>query len=177
MRMRGRSVSLALAQCGAKTAAVGSAREAMRMLPEFKPDVLVSDIGMPGEDGNDFIRRLRSLGATTIADIPAVALTGYADPEDQRPRADCGIPEVRAEAGRSGRARGGGPTARRAPSGLTRPYDSSARESSADCARCSLSCAASSCVAAFAAFACAASRALLAAAAARFASASAASAC
>ena len=76
-------VSLALAQCGAKTAAVGSAREAMRILPEFKPDVLVSDIGMPGEDGNDFIRRLRSLGATTIADIPAVALTGYADQEDQ----------------------------------------------------------------------------------------------
>ena len=76
-------VSLALAQCGAKTAAVGSAREAMRILPEFMPDVLVSDIGMPGEDGNDFIRRLRSAGARAIADTPAVALTGYADPEDQ----------------------------------------------------------------------------------------------
>ena len=72
------SVSLALAQCGARTAAVGSAREAYQMLSEFMPDVLVSDIDMPGEDGCTFIRRVRSLNQHTVADVPAVALTGYA---------------------------------------------------------------------------------------------------
>jgi CheY-like chemotaxis protein len=78
------SVSLALAQCGARTAAAGSAREAFLMLGDFKPDVLVSDIDMPDEDGCSFIRRVRSLNQPCLADVPAVALTGYAKPEDQR---------------------------------------------------------------------------------------------
>jgi PAS domain S-box-containing protein len=78
------SVSLALAQCGARTAAVASAREALQMLPEFKPDVLVSDIGMPGEDGCTFIRRVRAMNLHGVGDVPAVALTAYAQPEDQR---------------------------------------------------------------------------------------------
>jgi CheY-like chemotaxis protein len=78
------SVSLALAQCGARTAAVASAREAYLMLGEFRPDVLVSDIDMPAEDGCSFIRRVRSLNQHGLADVPAVALTGYAQPEDQR---------------------------------------------------------------------------------------------
>ena len=75
-------VSTALAQCGARTAAVASAREALQMMRDFRPDVLVSDIGMPGEDGYAFIRRLRS--AEDIGGIPAVALTGYSEPEAQR---------------------------------------------------------------------------------------------
>ena len=78
------SVSLALAQCGARTAAVGSAREALRMLADFQPDVLVSDIGMPDEDGCDFIRRVRALNLHGVGDIPAVALTAYSQPEDER---------------------------------------------------------------------------------------------
>jgi PAS domain S-box-containing protein len=78
------TVSLALAQCGARTAAVGSAREALQMLVEFRPDVLVSDIGMPGEDGCAFIRRVRATAAHDVADIPAVALTAYCQPEDER---------------------------------------------------------------------------------------------
>jgi CheY-like chemotaxis protein len=41
------------------------------------PDALVSDIGMPGEDGLSFIRRVRNLAGST-ANIPALALTGYA---------------------------------------------------------------------------------------------------
>ena len=78
------SVSLALAQWGARTAAVGSAREAFQMLGDFKPDVLVSDIDMPDEDGCSFIRRVRSLSQHGLAAVPAVALTGYAQPEDQQ---------------------------------------------------------------------------------------------
>ena len=76
-------VSRALAECGASTAAVGSAGEALQMLGQFKPDVLVSDIRMPGEDGYALIRRIRALGSNGGA-IPAVALTGLAHPEDRR---------------------------------------------------------------------------------------------
>jgi PAS domain S-box-containing protein len=78
------AVSMALAQCGARTAAVSSAREGWQMLTEFQPDVLVSDIGMPGEDGYAFIRRVRSSGGHGIGDVPAVALTAYCQPGDQR---------------------------------------------------------------------------------------------
>ena len=78
-------VSTALAQCGARTAAVASGREALQMMPDFKPDVLVSDIGMPGEDGCAFIRRLRASGEG-IRNVPAVALTAYAE-SDAGPRA------------------------------------------------------------------------------------------
>jgi PAS domain S-box-containing protein len=77
-------VSRALAQCGARTAAVSSADEALQLLPEFRPDVLVSDIAMPGEDGYALIRRVRAIGAEGIGDVPAVALTAYSHPEDRR---------------------------------------------------------------------------------------------
>ena len=76
-------VSRALTDCGARTAAVASASEAIEMLGEFKPDVLVSDIRMPIEDGYALIRRIRALGSTAGA-LPAVALTGLAHPEDRR---------------------------------------------------------------------------------------------
>jgi PAS domain S-box-containing protein len=75
------TVSTALAQCGARTAAVGSAREALQMLKDFRPDVLVSDIGMPDEDGCAFIRRVRSMAAHGLGNVPAVALTGYCEQE------------------------------------------------------------------------------------------------
>jgi PAS domain S-box-containing protein len=85
-------VSLALAQCGARTAAVSSARDALRMLTEFRPDVLVSDIGMPGEDGYSLIRRVRAL-RTGVGDVPAIALTAYAQPEDQQRALGAGFQE------------------------------------------------------------------------------------
>jgi PAS domain S-box-containing protein len=79
-------VSLALADCGARTRGAGSAREALQLLPDFRPDVLVSDISMPGEDGYDLIRRIRALAARGLGDVPAVALTGLSD-ADERGRA------------------------------------------------------------------------------------------
>ena len=45
--------------------------------------MLVSDIGMPGEDGYALMRRVRALGRGDGGDIPAVALTAYARPEDR----------------------------------------------------------------------------------------------
>lgn len=73
-----------LKQSGAEAKAVGSVGEALEALENFKPDVLVSDIGMPGEDGYTLIRKIRELEPETGGLIPAVALTGYARVEDYR---------------------------------------------------------------------------------------------
>jgi CheY-like chemotaxis protein len=72
-----------LEQCGAVVRVTGSASEALRTLEGWRPDVLVSDIGMPGEDGYDLIRKVRALPAGRGGAVPAVALTAYAKPEDR----------------------------------------------------------------------------------------------
>jgi CheY-like chemotaxis protein len=77
-------VSVSLTQYGADTAVVGSAREALDALSDFKPDVLVSDIRMPGEDGFSLIEQVRGLGDSAESRIPAVALTGLASAADRR---------------------------------------------------------------------------------------------
>jgi PAS domain S-box-containing protein len=59
-----------------------SASEAIGMLAEDAPDILISDIGMPGEDGYSLIKRARALGVRG-SDAPAIALTAYARPEDR----------------------------------------------------------------------------------------------
>lgn len=71
-----------LQERGAEVVAAASAAEGLEMLKQHVPDVLVSDIGMPGEDGYSFIRRVRQLGSHQGGDIPAVALTAYATPAD-----------------------------------------------------------------------------------------------
>jgi CheY-like chemotaxis protein len=72
-----------LGSCGAKVQAVGSAAEALDAVEQFRPDVLVSDIEMPGEDGYSLIRRLRARERETGGRIPAVALTAHARVEDR----------------------------------------------------------------------------------------------
>ncbi|HYE13434.1 MAG TPA: PAS domain S-box protein [Pyrinomonadaceae bacterium] len=72
-----------LEQRGAKVRAVASAAEALAELAEFGPDVLVSDIGMPGEDGYTLLRKVRALGPSEGGRVPAVALTAYAREEDR----------------------------------------------------------------------------------------------
>jgi len=73
----------ALGSLGAKVTVSSSAIEALDLIREFKPDVIVSDIGMPGVDCYEFIVRLRSLSPEEGAKIPAVALTAYARVEDR----------------------------------------------------------------------------------------------
>ena len=73
-----------LKQSGSEVKAVSSVGEALEALENFKPNVLVSDIGMPGEDGYALIRKIRELETDTGGRIPAVALTGYARVEDYR---------------------------------------------------------------------------------------------
>jgi signal transduction histidine kinase/DNA-binding response OmpR family regulator len=70
-------------QCGASVSTAGSVAEGMRALTESRFDLLISDIGMPGEDGYAFIRKVRELPAEACGRIPALALTAYARVEDR----------------------------------------------------------------------------------------------
>jgi CheY-like chemotaxis protein len=76
-------VARVLHECGAKVAAAASAEEALELIESDKPDVLVSDIGMPGEDGYALIRSVRALAPDEGGRIPAIALTAYAREEDR----------------------------------------------------------------------------------------------
>jgi PAS domain S-box-containing protein len=73
----------ALSECGAAVMSAASAEEGFQSLINNQPDVLISDIGMPSQDGYEFIRRVRSLPAEQGGKVPAVALTAYARIEDR----------------------------------------------------------------------------------------------
>jgi signal transduction histidine kinase/CheY-like chemotaxis protein len=73
----------ALARYGVEVRACGSAREALDALAEWRPDVLISDIAMPGEDGYSLLRKARAREPDPRRRIPAVALTAYTRAEDR----------------------------------------------------------------------------------------------
>jgi signal transduction histidine kinase/ActR/RegA family two-component response regulator len=73
-----------LEQRGAFVTAAASVEEALKLIEQSTPDVLVSDIGMPGEDGYALIRQVRARESQTGGRIPAAALTAYARSEDRR---------------------------------------------------------------------------------------------
>jgi signal transduction histidine kinase/DNA-binding response OmpR family regulator len=68
---------------GAQARGVNSTREALAMLETWKPHVLLSDIGMRGEDGYDLIRQVRELESKIGGTIPAAAITAYATSDDR----------------------------------------------------------------------------------------------
>jgi len=72
-----------LRSSGADVMAAGSADEAFEQVEQWHPDILVSDIGLPGDDGYALIQRLRSREAERGGSIPALALTAYARAEDK----------------------------------------------------------------------------------------------
>ncbi len=72
-----------LEDCGAEVITAGTASEALLAVESGKPDVLVSDIGMPDADGFELLRRVRALGADRGGRIPAIALTAFARSEDR----------------------------------------------------------------------------------------------
>jgi CheY-like chemotaxis protein len=72
-----------LEMAGATVSMAGSVSEAMERILAGRPDVLVCDIGMRGEDGYSLIRRLRVLEESQESALPAVALTAYARSEDR----------------------------------------------------------------------------------------------
>jgi CheY-like chemotaxis protein len=69
---------------GAKTLPCSTVAEALAALEKFKPDVLVSDISMPGEDGYSLLRKIRKLGPGQCGDVPSLALTAYATEGDAK---------------------------------------------------------------------------------------------
>lgn len=69
--------------CNAKVVTAGSAAEALSILRTQKPDVLLSDIGMPEVDGYEFLRQVRLMPAENGGKVPAIALTAFARSEDR----------------------------------------------------------------------------------------------
>lgn len=77
-------IRLVLQQQGAKIVEAGSAREGLEIIKESTPDILISDIGMPDENGYSFIKKVRSLPKEKGGNIPALALTAYTKEEDKQ---------------------------------------------------------------------------------------------
>jgi CheY-like chemotaxis protein len=76
-------ITTVLESDGANVTAVASAAAALEVLPELKPDAFICDIAMPNEDGYALIRKIRGLSKDQGGKVPAIALTAYADTEDQ----------------------------------------------------------------------------------------------
>jgi PAS domain S-box-containing protein len=80
-------LAVMLQEYGARVHAVGSAEAALEILDSgddgFAPDVLVSDVGMPGTDGFALLRQIRKRPLERIRKLPAIAVTAYANPEDR----------------------------------------------------------------------------------------------
>jgi len=72
-----------IGHCGAEVVTASSAQEALKAMEEERPNLLISDIGMPGEDGYELIKKVRALPAGRGGKIPAIALTAYARTEDR----------------------------------------------------------------------------------------------
>ncbi len=75
-------VADALGAVGARVEQAGTAAEALQLLQQQRPQILISDIGMPYEDGYILIHRVRALPPDRGGDVPAIALTAYARRED-----------------------------------------------------------------------------------------------
>lgn len=77
-------VQTVLEDCGCRVTTAASVADAMAALSKEVPDLLVSDIGMPHQDGYELIRQVRALPAASGGSLPAAALTAYARAEDRR---------------------------------------------------------------------------------------------
>jgi CheY-like chemotaxis protein len=77
------AITAVLEDCGAEVMAFASAASALEALGRAKPDVLVSDIAMPGMDGHRLMRRIRALDLERGGATPALALTAYATVADR----------------------------------------------------------------------------------------------
>ena len=84
-------VATVLRRNGAEVTTAANAARALTLFAENPPMVLVSDIGMPETDGYELIRRVRTLGGTVGAELPAIALTAYAREEDRRLALEAGF--------------------------------------------------------------------------------------
>ncbi|HUR98977.1 MAG TPA: ATP-binding protein [Pyrinomonadaceae bacterium] len=83
-------LTMVLSIYGVTVECAESAAEAVEKLRQLTPDVLVSDIGLPGEDGYDLIRKVRALPSGEGGETPAIALTGYVSVQDRKLALDAG---------------------------------------------------------------------------------------
>ena len=72
-----------LRHCGAQVEVAASVREALASITRARPDVIVSDVAMPDEDGFDLVRIVREMSGNGDQMIPTLALTAYAREEDR----------------------------------------------------------------------------------------------
>ncbi|OON63141.1 hypothetical protein B0920_06965 [Massilia sp. KIM] len=86
-------VQQVLADTQATVLGAMSAQEALRIVERSKPDLLISDIGMPLMDGFGLIRRIRDLRDRQVSTIPAIALTAFSRKEDQQRALEAGFDE------------------------------------------------------------------------------------
>jgi signal transduction histidine kinase/DNA-binding response OmpR family regulator len=84
-------ITAILTRCGSEVRCSESAAEAIQTFRDWKPDLLVSDIGMPMEDGYSLIQRIRRMRSKKAKEIPAVALTAYATVEDRARALEAGF--------------------------------------------------------------------------------------
>jgi CheY-like chemotaxis protein len=84
-------LSLLLTDAGASVRTAASAAEALALLRWIRPDVLLSDLAMPDEDGYSLIRSLRTIERQSGRRIPAVALTAYVRVQDRARAVDAGF--------------------------------------------------------------------------------------
>ncbi len=78
-----RLLAKVLEAAGGDVTAVGSVAQALSVIATLHPDVLISDIAMPDQDGHDLIRQVRA-GGRNAKDLPAIALTAFAHKDDRR---------------------------------------------------------------------------------------------
>jgi signal transduction histidine kinase/DNA-binding response OmpR family regulator len=84
-------LSVILTRCGGEVKCCESTSEALKAFREWKPDLLVSDIGLPVEDGYTLIRKLRKQRSKAAKNVPAIALTAYATKEDKARALEAGF--------------------------------------------------------------------------------------
>ncbi|MEH1768867.1 response regulator [Nostoc sp.] len=87
-------VTFILSDYQAQTKTATSVDEAIEAIEEWKPDIVISDIGMPDKDGYSLVTSIRNKEASMGGFLPAVALTSYAYQEDIREAIDAGFQEV-----------------------------------------------------------------------------------
>ncbi|MBD2730853.1 response regulator [Nostoc sp. FACHB-892] len=87
-------VTFILSDYQAQTKTATSVDEAIEAIEEWKPDIVISDIGMPDKDGYSLVSFIRNKEASMGGFLPAIALTSYVYPEDISEAIDAGFQEV-----------------------------------------------------------------------------------
>jgi len=77
------ALAMLLEECGAHVTAVASAPAALDAMAQARPDVIISDLAMPGVDGYELLARVRAREAGAARPVPALALSAYARREDR----------------------------------------------------------------------------------------------